>query len=116
MDRDGPLNISMSPVPKMLAWVVSRWIPKGFVITFKLETLESLLMSKAQRALDLYGHHVVVANLLHTRKEVVYLVTGHSHQEIRISPEERGLGLEIEAKLIDTISEKHQQFMLSSDL
>ena len=47
------------------------------VVSFKLETDESLLMKKAQAALDGTGVSCVVANLLHSR-----------HTEVRLLPRE----------------------------
>jgi len=45
-------------VPKVLRPLVSDWIPKGFVISFKLETDHHLLVPKAQEALKNYKHSV----------------------------------------------------------
>jgi len=45
-------------------------------VSFKLETDEALLLNKASAAVEAYGVHVVVANLLQTRKDRVYVVVG----------------------------------------
>eukprot|EP00055_Hartaetosiga_balthica_P008925 m.34401 g.34401 ORF g.34401 m.34401 type:complete len:338 (+) comp6529_c0_seq1:33-1046(+) len=65
------LELKLSQVPKMLALVKSSLCPHAFVVTFKLETDESILAKKALKALKNYGHEVVVANLLQTRHEEV---------------------------------------------
>jgi hypothetical protein len=36
------------------------WAPDAFVVSFKLETDERLLLTKAANALELYGVHAVV--------------------------------------------------------
>lgn len=48
-------------------------------VSFKLETDERLLIGKAAAAISKYGVHGVVANVLHTRKDVVLLVGGKPH-------------------------------------
>jgi hypothetical protein len=45
------------------------------IVSFKLETDESLLVPSAVKAIQSYGVHMVVANLLQTRKQRVSLVT-----------------------------------------
>ena len=44
------------------------------MISFKLETDESILIKKSKKALETYKHKIVIANLLQTRKEKVILV------------------------------------------
>ena len=43
---NGPLELSLQMVPKALGTVVSCWVPKAFVVSFKLETDENLLLPK----------------------------------------------------------------------
>ncbi|XP_017885355.1 uncharacterized protein C4B3.18 isoform X2 [Ceratina calcarata] len=50
-------TISLHLVPKILAPLVSLWVPEAFVVSFKLETDESLLISKARGALNKYNHN-----------------------------------------------------------
>ncbi|KAF2349055.1 DNA/pantothenate metabolism flavoprotein C-terminal [Trinorchestia longiramus] len=70
----GPLSIELELVPKMLLPMVSVWCPRMYVVSFKLETDVTKLLSKAKAALQKYGHHLVVGNLLQTRREQVTLV------------------------------------------
>ena len=70
----GAPSVQLKIVPKMLAPLVKYWVPDAFVVSFKLETDEAILLKKAKKALETYHHCVVVANLLHTRKERVILV------------------------------------------
>jgi len=71
----GSLHIEMDQVPKTLKPMVDEWSPEGFIVSFKLETDPELLIPKAQAALDRYGHQVVIANDLHTRKFQVAFVS-----------------------------------------
>lgn len=43
---DGPLALNLSKVPKMLGVLRSAWAPGAFVVSFKLETDESILLTK----------------------------------------------------------------------
>lgn len=54
----GPPTIQLKLVPKILAPLVSLWVPQAFVVSFKLETDESVLISKARNALNKYQHNV----------------------------------------------------------
>ena len=65
------LELNLAKVPKMLGFLRRDWAPEAFVVSFKLETSAPLLRSKARRALEEYGVHCVVANLLETRKAEV---------------------------------------------
>ena len=68
------LVIDLDPVPKLLHSLVDGWAPEGMIVSFKLETDPSILISKAQKSLERYMHHLVIGNLLSTRKwEVVFV-------------------------------------------
>jgi phosphopantothenate-cysteine ligase len=69
------LIIDLDPVPKFLHQLVDGWAPDGsMIVSFKLETDPSILVSKAEQALQRYSHHLVIGNLLSTRKwEVVFI-------------------------------------------
>ncbi|PGH13279.1 hypothetical protein AJ80_06389 [Polytolypa hystricis UAMH7299] len=69
------LIVDLDPVPKFLHSLVDGWAPQGsMVVSFKLETDPSLLISKSEQALKRYSHHLVIGNLLTTRKfEVVFV-------------------------------------------
>eukprot|EP00878_Enallax_costatus_P030985 GHUV01033808.1.p1 GENE.GHUV01033808.1~~GHUV01033808.1.p1 ORF type:complete len:120 (+),score=32.08 GHUV01033808.1:720-1079(+) len=58
----------------MLHSLKHDWAPQAMIVSFKLETDESILLNKASGALDRYQVHAVVANLLHTRKDRVLIV------------------------------------------
>lgn len=54
----GAPTIQLQLVPKLLAPLVNLWVPHAFVVSFKLETDENLLISKARDALNKYHHNV----------------------------------------------------------
>lgn len=69
------LTLELEQVPKMLGKLTQEWAPRSFVVSFKLETDESILFDKAWGAIEKYHVHLVVANILHTRADKCYLVT-----------------------------------------
>jgi len=72
--RSKRLVIDLDPVPKFLKNLVDGWTPEGMIVSFKLETDPEILVHKAQYSLDRYQHHLVIGNLLSTRKwEVVFV-------------------------------------------
>ncbi len=68
------LTLELEQVPKVLGKLVNEWAPRAFVVSFKLETDESILFTKAWGAIEKYQVHLVVANILHTRADKCYLV------------------------------------------
>nr|XP_022339819.1 phosphopantothenate--cysteine ligase-like [Crassostrea virginica] len=107
---EGPLNLSLQLVPKMLEPLVKEWVPKAFVVSFKLETNKDILVSKSLQALDKYQHQLVVANLLETRKKEVKLVTKESCVDITMTTSELSNGQEIEQKIVKELSALHSDF------
>ncbi|MCJ1397595.1 hypothetical protein MMC11_000790 [Xylographa trunciseda] len=84
------LVIDLDPVPKFLKRLVDGWAPHGMIVSFKLETDPSLLISKSKTALQRYSHHLVIGNLLSTRKwEVVFVAPGVAEKWIRIPSQRR---------------------------
>jgi phosphopantothenate---cysteine ligase (ATP) len=72
--RSKKLVVNLDPVPKFLKRLVDGWAPEGMIVSFKLETDPSILISKAHYSLERYSHHLVIGNLLSTRKwEVVFV-------------------------------------------
>ena len=60
----GSLTLELKGVPKMLKALTSDWAAKAFVVSFKLETDQQLVISKAQSAIAKYNVDLVVANQL----------------------------------------------------
>lgn len=109
----GPPIIQLHLVPKMLAPLVNLWVPEAYVVSFKLETDESLLISKARAALEKYKHKMVVANMLQTRHHRVVLVSPDVTQEIVLTREEVHAGVDIEASLVCEIVRLHSLHLVS---
>lgn len=83
--RSKRLVIDLDPVPKFLKNLVDGWAPEGMIVSFKLETDPAILVHKAQYSLNRYQHHLVIGNLLSTRKwEVVFVTPGQPVQWIRV--------------------------------
>ena len=104
----GPLYLHLELVPKILRPLVRHWCPNAFVISFKLETDESILLEKARKALNKYGHKLVVANMLHSRSYRVVLVEEDHFEEVNVKP---GEGIEIESIIVKKVVNKHELFM-----
>nr|CAG4640965.1 EOG090X085T [Eulimnadia texana] len=110
---DGPLNLSLHLVPKMLHPLVSLWARTAFIVSFKLETDEHLLEYKAREALHKYRHHAVVGNLLQNRKSRVMLVNSTNLEplDVNMTDEEISSGAEIEEKIIRELAQRHESFL-----
>ncbi|RMX84193.1 hypothetical protein D0869_04749 [Hortaea werneckii] len=79
------LVIDLDPVPKFLKQLVDAWAPQSMIISFKLETDPGLLARKARYALEKYSHHLVIGNLLTTRKwEVLFVSSTGGERWIRV--------------------------------
>ena len=79
------LIIDLDPVPKFLKLLVDGWAPRAMIISFKLETDPSILADKARHALKKYSHHLVIGNLLNTRKwEVLFVSSGGGERWLRV--------------------------------
>ena len=89
----------------MLKPLVSLWASNCFVVSFKLETDPEILIAKSRKALETYGHSLVIGNILATRKRKVVLVTKDTSEEIVMEDEEIDSGLEIEDKIVQKIVE-----------
>lgn len=107
---EGPLQLSLQLVPKMLEPLVKEWVPEAFVVSFKLETNKDILVSKSLQALDKYQHQLVIANLLETRKREVKLVTTDNCVDISMTTEELRSGHEIEEKIVRELASLHSKF------
>jgi phosphopantothenate-cysteine ligase len=86
--RSKRLIVDLDPVPKFLKNLVDGWAPEGMIVSFKLETDPNILVHKAEYSLERYQHHLVIGNLLATRKwEVVFVSkngSGFKEQWLRI--------------------------------
>ncbi|XP_019396915.1 PREDICTED: phosphopantothenate--cysteine ligase isoform X2 [Crocodylus porosus] len=108
---EGPLQITMKMVPKMLSPLVKEWAPEAFVISFKLETDPDILIDKSLKALEKYRHQVVIANILESRRTSVIVVTKDSQTKLSLSDEEVAQGVEIEEKIVNHLQAQHTAFI-----
>jgi phosphopantothenoylcysteine synthetase/decarboxylase len=72
---NGGLTLTLSPVPKVIGLIRSSWSPDAFVCSFKLETDKDILRKKAEAAVEKYGCHMVIGNLLETRHSKVWILS-----------------------------------------
>ncbi|CAG9765230.1 unnamed protein product [Ceutorhynchus assimilis] len=107
----GPPNIQLQLVPKLLAPLVSLWVPLAFVVSFKLETDESILISKSRDALNKYKHKLVVGNMLQTRRTKVVFVTPDNNYELILSREQVHNGMEIEEIIVSNVVANHLDYI-----
>ena len=105
----------------MLVPLAQQWKGDSALVSFKLETDSKILVAKARKALDKYGHKLVIGNLLDTRKREVglsqsfqpfekctfqvLLVFKDEMEEVRLSDAELEAGVEIEEKIISRLIE-----------
>jgi len=106
---EGAPSIQLQCVPKMLVPLAQQWKGDSALVSFKLETDSKILVAKARKALDKYGHKLVIGNLLNTRKKEVLLVYKDKMEEVRLSDTELDAGVEIEEKIISRLTEIVQQ-------
>jgi len=99
-------DLALEKTPKALGVMRHRWLPEAMMVSFKLETDESILIDKARAAARLYDVDVVVANLLHTRKDVVQLVVRGQDAPIVL---ERAGDRRLEGKLVATLVDRHER-------
>ena len=95
------LSIHLSPVPKFIRLLKEQLCPAAFIISFKLETDETIVLKKAEEALQRYGHDLVIANVLSSRKEKVWLV----HPDGRTDLIEKSESVPIEHDLVRGVSQ-----------
>ncbi|EMC97787.1 hypothetical protein BAUCODRAFT_66284 [Baudoinia panamericana UAMH 10762] len=126
--EDKRLIIDLDPVPKFLKQLVDTWAPRSMIISFKLETDPSLLAKKAKGALQKYSHHLVIGNLLNTRKwEVLFVAADGSERWIRVplgrrtrsvtgkdgdtieNAEPREPSIEIESWIVPEVAQMHTE-------
>ncbi|KAM3551547.1 hypothetical protein MY1884_007670 [Beauveria asiatica] len=91
--RSKRLVVDLDPVPKFLENLVDGWAPEGMIVSYKLETDPSILVHKARASLERYQHHLVIGNLLTTRKwEVVFVSPRRADRWLRVGRRRRAGG------------------------
>jgi phosphopantothenate-cysteine ligase len=106
--RGDEMRIELSKTPKALGVIRHVWLPRAMIVSFKLETDESILLDKARAAVESYDVDCVVANLLQTRKDVVQLVRANQPPLV-LRRDSSFEGARIETKLIQTLVTLHDE-------
>ncbi|CCD23379.1 phosphopantothenate--cysteine ligase CAB2 NDAI_0B03450 [Naumovozyma dairenensis CBS 421] len=108
---EGQLIINLDPVPKFLRRLVESWATQAMLVSFKLETDQSILIEKSTFALDRYNHQLVIGNLLQTRhKEVVFVSPDNRRgQWIHLDGDHK----ELEELMIPEVIKRHDQWIQS---
>ncbi|KAF8624272.1 hypothetical protein AX15_005957 [Amanita polypyramis BW_CC] len=123
----GNLSIEMDQVPKILKPMVDEWTRDGFIVSFKLETDQNLIIPKSRAALERYGHQVVIGNDLYKRKVQVVLISRKNGQGnrtqnndsepvfeeclVRIDPHPAGGVKEIEEDIVAELVKRHDKWI-----
>ncbi len=118
----GGLALNLDQVPKKLRDLTVRWAPNAFVVSFKLETDQDILIKKATKAIQNYHIHLVIANLLDKRKDECILVESNSLGNSSMIGSSSGIKHEIvtrnlvwhsiEAALIPAVVDRHRNYMI----
>uniref|UniRef100_A0A914P9Z3 DNA/pantothenate metabolism flavoprotein C-terminal domain-containing protein n=1 Tax=Panagrolaimus davidi TaxID=227884 RepID=A0A914P9Z3_9BILA len=110
---DGGLNLKLTIAPKVLRRIVKDFVPEAFVVSFKLETDPSVLVEKSKKAIKEYGHQIVIANMLKTRKRrVTFIRANEDPFPIDLdSPEfAEKADVEIEELIIERLKKLHSNY------
>lgn len=102
------LQITLYPVKKEIYRIKSEWNPDTFLISFKLETDEEILIKKAIRGIEKGHADFVVANILQTRYDRVLVLNKNIKYEIV-----KGEKKFIEENLIEKIAQLHDEYIKS---
>ncbi|ONH70126.1 Phosphopantothenate--cysteine ligase CAB2 [Cyberlindnera fabianii] len=108
----GKLVVNLDPVPKFLRRLVDSWAPGAMIVSFKLETDESILIKKAKQSLERYNHQLVIGNLLQTRKKEVVFVTKEKLNWYKLKDGEEKT-VEIESIIVPAVCEEHKLWIES---
>lgn len=104
--------MQLDQVPKMLGKLTADWSPHAFVVSFKLETDETILQRKAEGAMKKYHVNLVVANILQTRKDLCYIVHKLTEDTFKMTKLTRpNNSHNIESVVIKEIWSHHSKFV-----
>ncbi|RPA97152.1 DFP-domain-containing protein [Choiromyces venosus 120613-1] len=113
------LVIDLDPVPKFLKRLVEQWAPEAMIVSFKLETDPALLLKKCNQSLERYAHHLVIGNILATRKYEVLFVEEGSAQWVRLQTTTNASSsggsseeVEIESMIVPEVIKRHEKMLL----
>jgi phosphopantothenate-cysteine ligase len=127
--KDG-MTLRLSPVPKVMGLISSQWAPDAFVCSFKLETDKEILRKKAESAVEKYGCHMVICNILETRYDEVWILSpsdmqafvDSSHPKERVQhwpmhqvarPKNSEVDV-LEAMIVEQVVQRHFEYISAS--
>lgn len=112
------LDIKLYPVPKLLGKLCNVWSPNGYAVTFKLETDESILSSKAEKSLKKYKQDLVIGNTLAKRRsEVIFYSLQEEGKLQSLSYKTESFNaVELEEVIVDELMRKYYAWVLSSSI
>lgn len=103
------LNLVLKPVPKLIGFLRTAVCPDAFIVSFKLETDEKLLIKKAKESILTNGHDLVIGNVLSLRKEQVIFVGVSANPEV-VNRNTEFIEEEIITKTIEIYQKKRRSF------
>jgi len=108
----GPLILHLDCTPKLVPLLKSIWIPHCFVVTFKLETDDTILDSKVGVHLFKYNVDVNVGNILgRHRSQVIVYQRNVEKVVINRTEEQEKNGIELEEDLVKDLAQRHEIFL-----
>lgn len=109
----GKLVVDLEQVPKFLRRLVDSWAPSAMIVSFKLETDDSILLKKAETSLERYQHQLVIGNLLQTRKKEVLVVKADKSvpKWLRLTDQQVKDEVEIESLIIPEVIAEHKAWL-----
>ena len=102
------ITITLNPVKKEIFKIKDEWNPYTFLVSFKLETDEDILIKKAKNAINKTKSDIIVANLLQTRYDRVLLISQDEIKEILKRDKEH-----IEESIVDSLIKLHLSFNIN---
>ncbi|KAH3666048.1 hypothetical protein OGAPHI_004237 [Ogataea philodendri] len=106
-ESGGKLVVDLEPVPKFLSRLVDSWAPISMIVSFKLETDNSILIKKSKGALERYNHQLVIGNLLQSRKREVVFVTKDSDRWVKLTSDQIEANVDIESLIVPEVIKLH---------
>ena len=110
--NDSELTIQLYPIKKEIYKIKTEWNQKAFLISFKLETDKNILFQKVNKAIIKTKSDLVIANLLQTRYNVVYLVG----QNEKVDTIEKKEAEYIEKNIIKEIVRRHENLVKNNNI
>jgi phosphopantothenate-cysteine ligase len=120
-NKDG-LTLHLKPVPKVLGQIRQSWAPNAFIVSFKLETDIDILREKSERAVEKYGCHMVIGNLLQSRHQKVWVFapedfrnkspsSAEDWQLTEIAKDHASSADSLESKIVHVVVQSHFEFI-----